>query len=383
MNSEGKSIIFNKAEYDKLNLNEKEKFPFYCPDNASNLCTMKSESFGLCKNIPEDCDDNKYNGENIYAIYDTSNPERIDRLEFGKKYKYEFSMYVWSDLMKDKLILNYKNIYNKSKEYILSKGSDSYSSIINVSLRTYDRALLRNKDFTKIYANSILYGVAKSGAFKFFESIYKDNLDVNFNKCGPNKESILIIAAKNNNFKFVNDVLKKRKSKSLTGGTNIKLKVKDTKTGESVLHFVAKQNKNADSINVLKAYIKEVKKHFSGGYKEYLDIKDKEGNSAFHIAAKHGNIDFIITALDSCVTKAYFYGSYDIKDIANLHSKNKQNQTVYDLLLSHKNIVKKLELIKANGKSRAVDTLLENLVKLKKVKFEKGAEDFVLVKFKK
>jgi len=110
MNSEEKSIKYNKAEYDKLNSEEKNKFPFYCSDNNPNLCTMKSESFGLCKNKPEDCD--KYNGEKEYAIYDTSVKERNDRLEFGKKYKYELE----NDKDCSKIILNSEGNYNTQEE---------------------------------------------------------------------------------------------------------------------------------------------------------------------------------------------------------------------------------------------------------------------------
>lgn len=88
MHSIEKSIVLRKEEYDELDENDQNKFPFYCPNESKYLCTLSSPSFGLCKNKLDDCDN--YNGENTYPIYDISNnPEREELLKFGKKYKYE------------------------------------------------------------------------------------------------------------------------------------------------------------------------------------------------------------------------------------------------------------------------------------------------------
>jgi endonuclease/exonuclease/phosphatase family metal-dependent hydrolase len=79
---------FTKGSYDILRSDEaRNKFPFYCPDDKPYLCSKDTTSFGLCKHRLLDC--NNYTGENTYAKYDLSDPQRKRNFEYGKQFAYD------------------------------------------------------------------------------------------------------------------------------------------------------------------------------------------------------------------------------------------------------------------------------------------------------
>lgn len=102
--------ILTKGKYEKMNMDEKNEFPFYCPKKSKYLCTINTPNFGLCKNKLEDCD--VYNGENKYPILDIeSNPDRSKMVEKGKDFGYNLN----SDKNCSKLELNSKGDYKLTK----------------------------------------------------------------------------------------------------------------------------------------------------------------------------------------------------------------------------------------------------------------------------
>ena len=79
---------FTKENYDMLRSDiERNKFPFYCQDDKPYMCSLKTQNYGLCKSKIMDCE--KYDGENTYLKYDLSDPQKREKLDYGKGFGYD------------------------------------------------------------------------------------------------------------------------------------------------------------------------------------------------------------------------------------------------------------------------------------------------------
>ena len=87
--------------------NTDKSFPLYCPDHQPYLCGMETPSYGLCKEEPGQC--NEYTGEQTYAIYDTTNEENRERLEYGEQFGY--SLYKHDDKNCSQMLLDSSHSY--------------------------------------------------------------------------------------------------------------------------------------------------------------------------------------------------------------------------------------------------------------------------------
>jgi exonuclease III len=96
------STEYTKDIYDKLNKDDQNKFPFYCPNNRSKLCGIETPNYGLCKSEETEC--NNYTGENTYLEYDLDDEERKDNYNFGQKFGYDIYKHEKKDC--SKLIVN-------------------------------------------------------------------------------------------------------------------------------------------------------------------------------------------------------------------------------------------------------------------------------------
>ena len=61
---------FTKTEFEKLSVDQRQKYPFYCPDEFPYFCGRNSSSFGLCKKSLEDCE--KVEKEGVIPIIATN-----------------------------------------------------------------------------------------------------------------------------------------------------------------------------------------------------------------------------------------------------------------------------------------------------------------------
>ncbi len=104
-----RALKFTKKEYDKLEKNEQDEFPFYCNDEKPNLCTINTPNYGLCKKNALECD--KYIGEDEYLKYDLTDEKRKEQFDYGKQFGY--------------------NIYEQ-------KDKKDCSKIVENSIKTYD-----------------------------------------------------------------------------------------------------------------------------------------------------------------------------------------------------------------------------------------------------
>jgi endonuclease/exonuclease/phosphatase family metal-dependent hydrolase len=50
-------VLLNKSEFEKFDEENQKKYDFYCPDEKPYLCTVNSNSLGLCKDNDDDCND--------------------------------------------------------------------------------------------------------------------------------------------------------------------------------------------------------------------------------------------------------------------------------------------------------------------------------------
>ena len=101
LDSDNIANIYTKDDYDKIDLEEQNKFPFYCPVEKPYICSKKTKNYGLCKTELDEC--NEYSGEQTYPIYDL-NEERTELLDYGKKFNYD--LYKFNDKDCSKLIIN-------------------------------------------------------------------------------------------------------------------------------------------------------------------------------------------------------------------------------------------------------------------------------------
>lgn len=53
-----RSIKYDMGTYNNLSGEDKEAFPYYCPDKYPYLCTLLTDNFGLCKKSADDCESN-------------------------------------------------------------------------------------------------------------------------------------------------------------------------------------------------------------------------------------------------------------------------------------------------------------------------------------
>ena len=67
------NMFLTKDIFNNLPLDDKIKFPFYCPDNFPYLCGTNSNSFGLCKKTLEDCDNDDCDGVIPITAIDNNN----------------------------------------------------------------------------------------------------------------------------------------------------------------------------------------------------------------------------------------------------------------------------------------------------------------------
>lgn len=129
------SVKLTKNDYDKLSKEEQNIFPFYCPEEAPFLCSLKTPNYGLCKVRPNDC--HTYVGENILPTYDTSEQSRADKLAFGKQYNYD-------------LVDRGKNcsrlIENSSKEYNIQSTTPNKFKIITYNIWNSMQKINDNKE---------------------------------------------------------------------------------------------------------------------------------------------------------------------------------------------------------------------------------------------
>jgi tyrosyl-DNA phosphodiesterase 2 len=111
-----RNVYFTLNEYNLLNNNIKSLYPFYCPNEYPYFCGKDSQSFGLCKQRLEDCDNVNIDG--VIPIL------AIDNINKGSKYGY------YTD-----------NLHKRCNNIILNKEQTfelSLSKILMFSIMTYN-----------------------------------------------------------------------------------------------------------------------------------------------------------------------------------------------------------------------------------------------------
>ena len=148
------SIKFTKIDWEKLTSAEKSINNFYCPDEFPYLCTINSQSFGLCKKNLEDCND--LNSKSKIPIILNSNND-------GEAFGY------YTNNLNNRCI----NIY-KDYEYV-----STYNSKIseNFKILTYNIWGLMRKT-TDEEQNKFLLNLLEIRMNAIIEEIKKENPDI-------------------------------------------------------------------------------------------------------------------------------------------------------------------------------------------------------------
>ena len=82
------SIVGKKfVQYTDDEYKKNDKFPYYCPKDKPNMCTLETPNYGLCKHNIEDCDN--YEGEYDMPIMEQTT-ENLDTLKQGYPFNYIF-----------------------------------------------------------------------------------------------------------------------------------------------------------------------------------------------------------------------------------------------------------------------------------------------------
>ncbi len=150
-------IKFTKEIYEKQSEYEKTINNFYCPDEYPYLCTINSQSFGLCKKTPEDCLNINSPSKIPIVVNNNSNNN------LGKLYGYDVTH-----------LHNRCNRIYKDYEYITD---NNYFIPNNFKIMTYNIWGLFNKS-KNTNKNDFLYELMKIRMKGICDEILKNKPDI-------------------------------------------------------------------------------------------------------------------------------------------------------------------------------------------------------------
>jgi len=78
-----KSIPYDRKRFDQLEPQTQKDFPYYCPDENPYLCTIRSNSAGLCKKTKSDCKDPDKLGTQPIIAQPYGESDKNDGTKFG------------------------------------------------------------------------------------------------------------------------------------------------------------------------------------------------------------------------------------------------------------------------------------------------------------
>lgn len=150
---------------------------------------------------------------------------------------------------------------------------------------------------------------------------------LNINDCGPYDSSAILDAAKYGFFEIVKNILKAHVDKKLQNPLELK---KVNSNNSSLFHYITwANNKIAAEI-----FLNIINKNYRGGYKEYTDIKDTDGNSPLHLICKKGHKDMWDLIKKLCEGWGGS-GYWRMRDVFDLEAKNNESETPYDIAINN------------------------------------------------